>query len=134
MEVLAANFLAPVAMVFLYYRLTTRDFREVGRAYPTTGGEKSQYCGAYLQGRWVYCGMLNISVNKAGLELKWVFFPFVFPIRSSIPWSEVILRQSADRIVLGFSGAPTCDVRLPKAALSLMQFHLHGRVPFGHVL
>lgn len=132
--VLATNILAPAAMLFLYFRVATREFREIGRAYPANSGEDTQDCGIYLHGYWVYRGYLKIRVNKTGLELNLFFCPFVFPIRTFVPWSEVILRQSAGRIFLGFTGVPNYDIRLPETALSKMQHLLHGRVPFGNVV
>jgi len=132
--VFATNILAPAAMLFLYFRVATRDFREIRRAYPANSGEDTQDCGSYLQGSWFYQGSLKIRVNKSGLEMNLFFFPFVFAIRVFVPWSEVILRQSAGRILLGFTGAPSYDIRLPESVHLQMQHRLHGRVPFGHVI
>jgi len=132
--VFATNILAPAALLFLYFRVATREFREIGRAYPANSGEDTQDCGTYLQGLWVYRGSLRVRVNKTGLELNLFFFPFVFPIRVYVPWAEVVLRQSAGQILLGFAAAPNYDVRLPESVLSQMQYRLHGKVPFGHVI
>ena len=120
-------------MVVLYAQIASKEFRAIADAYPAGGNLEVFDCGFYIQGNWLYRGTVRLGVNNEGLRMGYSFIPFLLPRLAFIPWSDVMLQKRAEEVMLGFSGAPNCSVKISDSALSKMQLGLNGKVPFGRI-
>lgn len=108
--------------------------RLLSQTYPVPPDINVQTCGAYPSLLGFFCTWFRVAVSVDGLLLTQVVVPFVWRVRTFVPWSDVVVRRSGERVLLGTTKVLTIEIPLNSVVLKTMQRCLKRELPIGHVV
>ena len=126
------EFSVAVALFIWVFWLGSNRTRLLSREYPATPDANLVVCGLYPSRFRLFNTFYRVAVNSEGMSLTQVVLPYVWRIRTFIPWPDVVAREKGKMVLIGGVGVPTVEIPLNKVVLTTMQHHLKGRLPIGH--
>ena len=126
------EFSVGAALFVAVFWLGSNRTRLLSRDYPATLDKKLIACGLYPSRLQFFYTYYRVAVNSDGMSLTQVVVPYVWRIRTFIPWPDVVAREKDELVLVGGIAVPGVEIPLSKIVLTTMQHRLKGRLPIGH--